>query len=208
VANARATESPRTDDKKRRIVEAATVLFTRYGFKRTSVDLLAAEAEVAKPTVYAHFKDKDAIFRAVVESVCDELLAAAKLASQSEAPIEERLAAMLSEKFTRHWQLAHASPHARELLDSQGSLGEAIVQRADRAYLALLVGVLESAERSSEIDPRRAGHSPVSAAALLLRAASGANYDATSAAAHRKHLAEIVRLIVGAFRPARGARRP
>jgi hypothetical protein len=91
----------------------------------------------------------------------------------------------------------HASPHAQELIDSQGRLGSEIVQRADRAYLKLLVATIEN---SKEVDPRRAGLTPQSAATLLLRAASGAAYDATSAASHRKHLAEIVRVIVAAMK--------
>ena len=90
-----------------------------------------------------------------------------------------------------------ADPHAQELMDSQGRLGASIVQRADRAYLERLVSVLEGAR---ELDPMRAGLSVASAAKLLLRAASGSAYDATSPATHAKHLAEIVRVIVVAMR--------
>ncbi len=188
---------PRPDDKRERIVAAATRLFSRYGFKRTSVDLLATEAGVAKPTIYAYFEDKDDIFRAVVQSVCDDFLAGADAASQGKGTIEERLAAMLSAKFTRYWELVHASPHTQELMDSHGRLGAEIVQRTDRAYLERLVALLAS---SKEIEPKRVGLTPASAAALLLRAASGAAYDATSVAGHRRQLAEIVRVIVASMR--------
>src|SRR5262249_50059289 len=116
-------------DKRQAIVEAAKGLFFRYGFRRTSVDLLAAEADVAKPTVYAYFEDKEAVFRAVVEAVCDELVAAADEAARAPGPIEERVGAMLSAKFTRYWELVHASPHAQELVDSHGRLGAEIVKR-------------------------------------------------------------------------------
>ena len=185
------------EEKQRRIVLAATSLFSRYGFKRTSIDLLAAEAGVAKPTVYAYFADKEAIFRAVVESVTDELLEAAVLASQSSAPTEERLAAMLSAKFTRYWELVHASPHARELMDSQGELGAELVQRSDRAFLKLLMSVIED---SKELDLKRAGMTVPATAHLFLRAASGANYDATSVAMHRRLVSEIVRVLVAGLR--------
>lgn len=184
---------PRADDKRRRILAAATVLFSRYGFKRTSIDLLAREADVAKPTVYVYFEDKEAIFRAVVEAVCAELLAEATHAAETDEPLEARLAAMLSAKFTRYFELVNASPHAAELIDSQGRLGAEIVERADRAFVRLLIATLE---RAKELDPRRVGLSLPAAAALLVRAASGAAYDATSAATHRKHLAEIVRVVV------------
>jgi AcrR family transcriptional regulator len=188
----------KADDKRQRIIAAATGLFTRYGFKRTSVDLLAAEASVAKPTIYAYFEDKDGIFRAVVETVCESLLSSAEAeASRTEAPVEERLAAMLSAKFTRYWELVHTSPHAQELTDSQGRLGADIIQRADRAYARLLTSVIDDA---TELAPARVGLTPQGAAQLLLRAASGAAYDATSAALHKKHLSEIVRVIVSSMR--------
>ena len=189
----------KSEDKRRRIVAAATSLFNRYGFKRTSVDQLAAEAGVAKPTIYAYFDDKEAIFRAVVEAVCDEMVAGAKDASERDAPIEERLAAMLSAKLTRYFELVLASPHAAELVDSHGTVGAEIVQRADRAFLALLVRVIEE----SELDPKRLKLGATGAAQLLLRAASGAAYDAKTPAAHKRHVAEIVRAIVAGIRGAR-----
>jgi TetR/AcrR family transcriptional regulator, mexJK operon transcriptional repressor len=179
------------------MVAAATRLFSQYGLKRASMDQIAAEAGVAKPTLYAYFDDKEAVFRAVVESVCDELLEASTSASQTGAAIEERLAKMLSAKFTRYWQLVHASPHARELMDSQGELGAKIVKRSDRAFLKLLVSVIEGED---ELDLRRLGITSTAAAQLLIRATSGATYDATSSASHEKYLTEIVRVLVTAMR--------
>lgn len=189
--------SPKGEDKRKRIVAAAIELFRRYGFKRTSVDLLAAEAGVAKPTIYVCFADKDAIFRAVVQAVCDELLDGAEQASRGPGPLEERLTGMLAAKFTRYFELVQASPHAQELIDSHGQLGADIVQRADRSYAKLLTTVLEG---SGEIDPRRAGLSTPALAHLLLRAGAGAAYEATTVAMHRKHLAEMVRVVVKAVR--------
>lgn len=183
-----------SSEKARRIVEAATSLFSRYGFRRTSMDLVAQEAGVAKPTVYAYFDDKEALFRAVVAQVCEQLLAGAAEASRKEGPLAERVAAMLSAKFTRYWELVRASPHAQELLGSQESLGAETVQRFDKAFLELLCATLR--EGSRELDLERAGLTVPSLAALLLRAASGADYDATSAATHRKHLAELTRVVL------------
>lgn len=179
------------------MVEAATAMFRRYGFKRTSMDLLATGAGVAKPTVYAYFADKEDLFRAVVTSVCESLLDDARNASVADAPLDERVARMLSAKFTRYWELVQASPHAQELVGSQSELGGEIVQRFDRAYLKLLVDVLSSDAR---VDFKKLGLTASSAAQLLLRAASGCAYDATSAAAHRRHVFEVARVVLAAFR--------
>jgi AcrR family transcriptional regulator len=99
-APSKTTEPRGGEDKRRRIVAAATSLFGRYGFRRTSMDLLAAEAGVAKPTVYAYFADKEAVFKAVCVDVCEGLLARAEAASVGGGSIDERLAAVLTAKFT------------------------------------------------------------------------------------------------------------
>ncbi|WP_241483058.1 TetR/AcrR family transcriptional regulator [Nocardiopsis halophila] len=46
-------------DKRRAILEAASRVFTRDGYGRSCVREIAAEADVAKPTVYNHVHDKD-----------------------------------------------------------------------------------------------------------------------------------------------------
>src|SRR5512132_4406241 len=99
-APAKTTETLRAEERPRRIIAAATSLFSRYGFRRTSVDLIAAEAGVAKPTIYAHFADKEAVFLAVCADVCADFLARAEAASHAPGPIEARLAGVLSAKFT------------------------------------------------------------------------------------------------------------
>lgn len=49
--------------KNEQIVEAARKLFTKYGYKKVSMDEIAKEARVTKKTVYAYFKDKDELFK-------------------------------------------------------------------------------------------------------------------------------------------------
>src|SRR5262245_15946839 len=82
------------------IVRAATALFTRHGFRKTSIDLIASEAEVAKPTIYAYFADKEALFAGVCEDVVERVLEDAKKARESGRTVLERVTGMLSAKFT------------------------------------------------------------------------------------------------------------
>jgi len=51
-------ESDPKDRKRKRILEAATELFIRQGYRKTSVDEVALEAGVAKGTVYLYYKTK------------------------------------------------------------------------------------------------------------------------------------------------------
>lgn len=53
-------------DKKHRILDAATALFARFGFKKTSIDEIASEAGVGKGTVYLMCESKEDLFYQVV----------------------------------------------------------------------------------------------------------------------------------------------
>ena len=61
----------RQDETRRRIVEAAVELHSTVGPARTTVAALAERAGVTRPTVYAHFPDADALFRACSGHVRD-----------------------------------------------------------------------------------------------------------------------------------------
>lgn len=55
--------------KRRAIVEAAADLFLQHGYLGASMDAVAAQARVSKPTVYKYFPNKEALFVAVVEEL-------------------------------------------------------------------------------------------------------------------------------------------
>lgn len=63
---------PKSSVKQANILRAATKLFLELGYTHTSMNLVANSAEVSKQTVYSHFKNKDALFTAVVEFKCEE----------------------------------------------------------------------------------------------------------------------------------------
>lgn len=49
-------------DKKEQIIGSARDLFTKYGYKKVSMDEIAQASSVTKRTVYSYFKDKDELF--------------------------------------------------------------------------------------------------------------------------------------------------
>ncbi|CCE08407.1 Transcriptional regulatory protein [Bradyrhizobium sp. STM 3843] len=49
-----------------RILDAAEQLFLERGFRSTSIDEIAERAPASKPTIYAHFPGKEALFTAVI----------------------------------------------------------------------------------------------------------------------------------------------
>jgi AcrR family transcriptional regulator len=53
-------------DKREAILDAAFRVFAEHGYERASVDAIAAEAGVAKPTIYNHLGGKENLFREVM----------------------------------------------------------------------------------------------------------------------------------------------
>lgn len=50
------------DSVEQKILESANEFFFRYGYKKTSIDEIAAEAGIGKGTVYLHFSSKEELF--------------------------------------------------------------------------------------------------------------------------------------------------
>ena len=63
----------RSARKRRAIMEAATTVFLRSGYLGTSMDEIAALAEVSKQTVYKHFTDKERLFAEIILATIDRV---------------------------------------------------------------------------------------------------------------------------------------
>lgn len=63
---------PKSLEKRKQILASAAELFLSMGFERTSMDAVAQKSNVSKQTVYSHFKNKDALFLAVIEYKCEQ----------------------------------------------------------------------------------------------------------------------------------------
>src|SRR4051794_41516379 len=54
-------------DRREQLIVIARGLFAEKGYEATSIEEIAARAEVSKPVVYEHFGGKDGLYGAVVE---------------------------------------------------------------------------------------------------------------------------------------------
>jgi len=93
------TSSVRLTDRKRdAIVQAAIVEFRANGFEATSVDKVAARAEVSKRTLYNHFASKDELFAAILQILWESSASQLALAYDPARPLREQLLALLQGK--------------------------------------------------------------------------------------------------------------
>jgi AcrR family transcriptional regulator len=133
-------------DRRADIVEAAYVCFTRHGARRTTMNDLAEQAGVSRPALYQYFRSKEDVFRALVEHLLADALAASEAAAAAAGAPEDRLAGILLAKLElvmRIWRDSRA--HAAELLGVETRLAPEALARYDETMLALLTRTLQEA---------------------------------------------------------------
>lgn len=76
------------------ILEAARNLFQRYGYRKTTMEEIARDAGITKPTVYAYFDGKKDVLVSLVEWEGSRVLEAGLASTDDGAGAVEQLAAM------------------------------------------------------------------------------------------------------------------
>jgi AcrR family transcriptional regulator len=81
-----------------RILDATERLLGRLGYRKTTVDDIAREAEVSKRTIYLHFPGKEAVALATIDRIVARLKARLRALAASAGPAAGRVRAMLLER--------------------------------------------------------------------------------------------------------------
>jgi len=66
------TTRPSANDTRKRIIAAARTLFVEKGFAGTSISEIAFLAEINQSLIYHHFKDKEALWNNVKQSIMEQ----------------------------------------------------------------------------------------------------------------------------------------
>lgn len=94
-----------------RILDAAEDLFAHKGYKGTSLGDVAARVGIRSPSLYNHFRNKEALYRAVLTRLLDDF--AAPMEELTRGPIsDQRLQDWLETIVRKH----HANPNLARLL--------------------------------------------------------------------------------------------
>lgn len=139
-----ATTANKVAAKREQILEAARKLFLRNGLRGTTMEAIAREARIAKPTLYAHFPDKDAVFLAIVEQLLAAKAAAFDAGLAGEGPVAERVGAALAAEFAVIAAILAGSPHADELFAAHRQ-GSELFRRSDEMVASRLRAELAEA---------------------------------------------------------------
>ena len=158
------------------ILNAAEELFNRHGYRRTSMDDIAAEVGVAKGTLYLYFESKEALFCAIQARNIARAQGLCEAAEARGGTLEERLYGQLEAWFGMMFDRYGASDHLLELSSARSFVSRNIASDADKSYETRLVRIVEEAVGRGDADLRAAGLDADAVVAGLLGAARGAKY--------------------------------
>ena len=138
------TGRDRAGEKRERIVNAARELFLRQGLRATTMEAIAREAGMAKPTLYAQFSDKQAVFGAILERLAAAKTAAFEAGIEGEGPVVERVGRALADMYAMLGGVLDGSVHADELFQAHKQAAGLFAQ-TDARIAARLTAELEAA---------------------------------------------------------------
>jgi AcrR family transcriptional regulator len=169
------------DGRRTRVVAAAIAAFSRHGYRRCTMGDVAAAAGMSRPALYLLFPAKEALFRAVAETLLADAATAAEQAWPPGAPVASGLAAAILARDLPIQRLCNASPHAEEILATAASLTADLHQASAARFGALLHDRLAAAGQSDAAAMAR----------MLVAAAAGLKH---AGSAETDYIADVHRL--------------
>ena len=116
-------------DRRRRILEAATLLFAEAPFDAVQVDDIARAAGVAKPTLYRYFATKEILFAEAIEGALEGLKAKVRAIARGPGPADERLRALVCVMFAGIGRLKAVIVALDSSAATLGDQGRAVLRR-------------------------------------------------------------------------------
>ncbi len=192
-----------TSTKPNAIVLGGLKLFTQYGYRKTSIDDIAQAAQVAKRTVYLHFKNKAAVFLAILEYLGDQVRRRCSAAESAGGTAVDRLTALLDAYFGMGFELFSKSEHMPELEETFSKLARSRIGDLNTEYEDRLVRFLRSLQKTGEIAGPPHGLTVEQIVRILSRAAEGTKHDANlqgDRKALQQRLRELAILAIAAMK--------
>jgi AcrR family transcriptional regulator len=138
-----------------RILDAAMLVFRRQGFRRSSIEQAAEAAGLTRQALYHHFESKEALFRAVIERLHENALAAEIAAANAAEKAGGSLADILVAEVTARLRQAIASfdgsPHIEELFSEHLVQARDLYQKYATLYGEQLVATIERVRRKRRL---------------------------------------------------------
>jgi len=138
-----------------RILDAAMAVFRRHGFRRSSIEQAAEAAGLTRQALYHHFRSREALFRAVIERVHENALAAgsagAATADKAGGGLADILVSQITARLKQFIASFDGSPHVDELFSEHLLQARDLYQKYAALYAAQSVATIERVRRKQRL---------------------------------------------------------
>ena len=169
------------------VLDSALITFARYGYRKTSMEQVAHDAQISRPGLYFLFDSKEALFRAAVTRSLEADIAAVESILATDRPLTERLL----DSFER-WAGRYIGPLTRDIttvIESNPDLLGTISDSAPRQFLVLIETAI-AADRGAE--------AAAQVAQTLVSTSIGIKHQVDNGDAYRQRLQVGIELLVPA----------
>lgn len=128
-------------ERERRIKEVATSFFLENGLRGTTMQMIAARAGIAKPTLYTHYSDKEAVFQAIISDLIARMKTTMQEKLKDDGSLADRIGRAIAAKYQLVTTMIARSPHAQELMTDKHLY-------AGQEFAELKVWLIEEVERA------------------------------------------------------------
>ena len=166
------------------IIAAATDVFLRYGYSRTTMAELAAAAGLSRPTLYETFPGKDDLFAAVIYNLSEQTLERYRVMLRKPGTLGKKLHLFCGDWATHGLKLIERHPDAKDLFD----LKFPAVRQMYEDFINFLVDALSEVEHPAKIPTEKIMRNLVFSLLGLKQAATDV-----------RHMEDLVKLQVNIF---------
>lgn len=192
---------PMENEKYLRALEAAKNVFLRYGFRRVTMQDIANEAGISRPALYLLLPNKEEAFKATIQQVTSDSMAAIRAGLPAKATAGEKLRFAFEIWTVGPFQIMQSSPDAKDLVNCGQDFACDVLAKISADFESLLIEILKplvARDKPAILPPAQIAH-------LLASAIHGFKDAAASVAELRKLIHGLIALTLAALQtPKRG----
>jgi AcrR family transcriptional regulator len=178
--------------KEEKVLAAARDVFTRYGFKRTTMSDLAEAAQMSRPALYLVFSSKEEVFRSLMAQVLQEQVDAIHAGIYQHESAAEKLIFAFEIWCVGPFTMVQLSPDAKDIFESGYTFAAETMSNAYADFEKILSDVLQpivSVQTEAKLSSGQIAH-------ILSTAVVGFKESAASPDQLRQMIAGLIMIVL------------
>jgi len=185
------------NEKHLRVLEAGKAVFMRYGFRRVTMQDIAAEAGISRPALYLVYPNKEEVFKAAARQIGAESIGVIRAGLAHHASVKSQLTLAFEIWSVQTFEMMLQSPDTRDVIECALGFARETVRAINTDFEALLVEILRpltTRDKHPVLPAAQIAH-------LLAASAHGYKEAASTVEQLRAMIAGLIALTLAALQP-------